>query len=523
MSRSNYLSEKREIPLQILIVEDEILVRKGIISGIEWARHGIEVVGEAGDGHSGLELVRTTKPDMVITDIKMPIMDGLEMIRHIRRELPDTKIMILSVREDFQSVQEALRLGVIDYVHKLTMSPEELLSAVLKVKAALLQPISIEMDPPDPIIHHDDSLLDWLHGKPVPYWDQWITGNEWLFIGKIYFTAPSSALQLFKSMLRSQSTTFIQHMAMDKEDSSLGWLLIKCMNGNMETSTVYTALSSLLRKATHSGHSVSIGLSLPFQSNSEKSIAIHQASAALEHKFYQGNGFVCTYAARALPQNKEPFISTSGLKEYLIALESLEDDASLQKFHELFPRKADESMSVQRIRDGIYQWQSSMLSLLHEWGGNMQDSLMDETPFEIITNLRTYPELLDWCLRLHTVVLEMMHHLKSTKPHSEIDKSIAYIRMNYHKPLRVQDVAANVNLSENYFSYLFTKCTGKTFVHFLHETRVEKAKELLRSCDSYWFTIGEQVGFDNPKYFAKIFKRFTKLTPAQYKKSKLTI
>ncbi|WP_165452620.1 response regulator transcription factor [Paenibacillus thalictri] len=509
--------------MQILIVEDEILVRQGIISGIEWAKHGIEIVGEAADGYSGLELVRTTKPDMVITDIKMPIMDGLEMIRHIRKELPDIKIMILSVREDFQSVQEALRLGVIDYVHKLTMSPEELLTAVLKIKSALTEPLTIPTDPPDPIVHEDDSMSEWLHGKTVPYWEQWITGNEWLLIGKIYVSSTSSASQLIKSMLHSKSASITRHMVMDKEDPSVYWILIKCMNRGIEPSIVHTALSSFLRKATGGGHSVSIGLSLPFQSSSEKSTAIHQAAAALEHKFYNGNGFVSIYTPRTLPQNNQPFITAISLKEYLVALETLEDDTALQKFHELFPSEADTSMGAQRIRDGIYRWQSTVLSLLNDWGGDMQDSLMNETPFDIITNLRTYPELLDWCLRLHTVVQEKLHHLKSVKHSSEIGKSISFIRDNFHKPLRVQDVAAEVNLSENYFSYMFTKCTGKTFVHFLHETRVEKAKELLRSCDSYWFTIGEQVGFENPKYFAKIFKRFTKLTPAQYKKSKVTI
>lgn len=97
----------------------------------------------------------------------------------------------------------------------------------------------------------------------------------------------------------------------------------------------------------------------------------------------------------------------------------------------------------------------------------------------------------------------------------EIRKAIEYVRTNYFETIRIQDVARLVNLSENYFSYLFTKETGTSFIHFLQETRVQRAKELLRE-GVYWVDAGEQVGFETPKYFSKIFKKFTGFTPAQY-------
>ena len=99
----------------------------------------------------------------------------------------------------------------------------------------------------------------------------------------------------------------------------------------------------------------------------------------------------------------------------------------------------------------------------------------------------------------------------------EIEQALRYMKENYRKPLKLHEIAASVNLSENYFSYLFSKSTGQSFVNFLHELRVNKAKELLREGSTPWYEVGEKVGFDNPKYFSKIFKKHYGVSPLEYK------
>ena len=97
--------------MRLVVIDDEIMVRKGIITSIPWDDYGIEIVGEAADGQSGLELIRGIRPHLVLTDIRMPIMDGLEMIRILRQENTDVKFMILSVREIFAAYRKPCGLA----------------------------------------------------------------------------------------------------------------------------------------------------------------------------------------------------------------------------------------------------------------------------------------------------------------------------------------------------------------------------------------------------------------------------
>ena len=121
----------------MLIVDDEKTTRKGIQSVIQWSAYGITIVGEGKNGEEGLELVRRESPDILLTDIRMPVMDGMDLIRHVREEQPQTKIVILSGHDDFSYAKEALHLGVKEYILKPFGAPE-LLSLILKLKEDIL-------------------------------------------------------------------------------------------------------------------------------------------------------------------------------------------------------------------------------------------------------------------------------------------------------------------------------------------------------------------------------------------------
>lgn len=119
---------------KVLIVEDEVLVREGLKSVIGWDKLGMEVVGDAANGRQALEIYERERPDIVLTDIRMPVMDGLELIARIREEDKKTGIVILTCYEEFGYLQEALRMGVSDYILKLKMKPAEIEAAMAKVK-----------------------------------------------------------------------------------------------------------------------------------------------------------------------------------------------------------------------------------------------------------------------------------------------------------------------------------------------------------------------------------------------------
>ncbi|WP_027086587.1 response regulator [Cohnella panacarvi] len=516
--------------MRIVVVEDEVLVRRGIVSGIPWAEHGIEVAGDAADGRTGLELVRQLKPDMVITDIRMPIMDGLEMIRHIRRELPDTIILILSVREDFSAVQEALRLGVIDYVHKLTMSPEELLESVLQANRSRSgsRSAAAPSAAPDSDSNAGSRLTDWLAGQTESYRELPGAGegNVRYVVGVVRFP-PDADPGLARELLQSADHNDLRQAVMEKGEREAVFYaempVSAAPNREAAASEVKAALTAALQAWGERGRSVSVGISSVFEDRQDRIRAYREAADALQRRFYSGPGRVHAFRPPAPTEgteSPETFASGPFLKAYLTALEQPDDAYARQIFDELFPSQAPKGASPTFIRDRIVQWQSAVLMLIGEWKLPIQGIWQDDSPFDRVNRLETYPELREWCLRLHTLTRELWDDVSFGGRRSDIELAIRYIKENYNRPLRLPDIAAKVNLSENYFSHLFSKNTGKSFVYYLQELRVHKAKEFLREGSQPWFEIGEKVGFDNPKYFSKIFKRHTRLTPAQFQRSK---
>ena len=117
---------------KVFLVEDEVVIRKGVRSSIDWEKEGFTFVGEASDGELAYPLIRKEKPDILITDIRMPFMDGLELSRLVKKELPQIKILILSGYNEFEYAKEAINLGVTDYLLK-PISSDQLLEAIRRV------------------------------------------------------------------------------------------------------------------------------------------------------------------------------------------------------------------------------------------------------------------------------------------------------------------------------------------------------------------------------------------------------
>jgi len=497
------------VKTRIVIIDDEVFVRKGIISSISWDQYDIELIGESSDGKSGLELIRKHIPDIVITDIRMPNMDGLEMIRLIRQELPHIKILILSVLDDFSTIREALRLGVNDYINKLT-EPEELLRVVLNLKNTIDQSDTSSSNIQNQVAKNGQNhkLEDWLLGTSM-------VDDESLRESNLYQVGILSGNQMdyseIQSILKqSKGVTFslVEELELDH--------FLFFISG-IDAEYLENAVLLLHKNYNKS----SIGLSKIFGDVSNRKVALEQAIQANEYRFHRGDGHVILYQ-EVHPSKREysTFFESQSLKDYQVYIEGDATDKADDAFNKLFPIAIDESIPPQSVRDSVYQWLSTNIMLLRDWGGNLEGMLQGQSPFEQIQQFKTYFELREWCYRLHLVIQEMLQAIKSSKSRFEIQKAIEYLKIHYMDPLRVQDIASLVNLSENYFSNLFTKETGKTFTHYLQETRVEKSKELLRNRQADWVEVGAQVGFEDPKYFSKIFKRYVGLTPVQFQNGK---
>lgn len=511
--------------VRVVVIDDEALVRKGIMSCLNWEDYGISMIGEAADGKSGLQLVRSLQPDIVLTDIKMPVMNGLEMTKIIRQEFPHINILILSVLEDFPYVREALQLGVVDYVQKLLMVPEDLLKALLKIKDSMR---NNEADKPivqRPEAHNITYLFDfwnWLQGNEQAEYKRDVNDEQAMYlIGKIMMNTKLIRKPELSNILAMLNNVFAPlHVDIGNDDKGDFWFLVTSSKEHENNATIAKAIDQLeqsVRKRSDDHPICAIGLSELFFQIDDRKIHYERVNLAIQLRFHDANRVI--YKAEHIVPTKEvegQFIHYDDLKQYLSLIESLNENDSLECLHRLFPESIDPSISPEWVRDGIYQWLSAVIQLLEEWGCFLQGAFDFKSPYNKVSRFQTYEELRNWCLRVHIVALDMLSKTKSSYNRYEIEKAIEYTKEHYAKPIRVQEVANWVNLSENYFSNVFAKEMGITYVQFLQEFRIEKAKELLRSRQLNWIEVGEAVGFNDPKYFSTIFKKHTDLTPLQF-------
>jgi two-component system response regulator YesN len=513
--------------IKMVVIDDELLVRKGIISSVDWEREGIEIAGEAADGRSGLELIREVQPDLVLTDIKMPYMDGLEMIKTVRAEYPLIRIVILSVLEDFHTVREALKLGAVDYMNKFLMGPDELLQSVCKIKQSILQSPpqaatqSAAVKPAGHLVNMD--WIRWIKGESNSALDGFIEQSGSYAVAVLEFRNADGAAggQPSEDDIRAaldrafRDDKDLEYKALFEAGSS--WTLF------CHTAPGATQAAQLLydRLAAWNGigrAAPSAGISLAFTNGEQRTQAYLEAQSALQTVFCKGNGIYLYQSRIPTPSGAmPPFAKAQALKHYLLQLEGYDEENAAHAFHDLFPESLDDALEKALVVDAIHAWVSAVILLLKDWGGQLPVNMQKESLFEHVHNLKTYADLREWCFYLHQLVRETLTQLKSAHHRTEIQRAMEYMKTHYQTPIRVQDVAQHVNLSENYFSNVFTKETGKTFSQYIQELRIDKAKELLRAGKHDWIDVGELVGMDNPKYFAKVFKKYTGITPVRYR------
>lgn len=499
--------------LKILIIDDEVFVRKGVMTILERNRQDVEWLEEAYDGKMGLELIRSKPPDIVITDIRMPNIDGLQLIRMVREQFPHIRFLILSVLEEFPAVREALQLGVTDYISKLSMTPEQLLEAIDRVKREkAARPDYPSATGNESAINDSVELQRWVEGADSDMISASVRQAGACMVACIRFKPglPELESDLLHAVHRVSTGSAYEMKWYRMTGSNIVVVFFFSVQPDGKQTSAFFADLMKFRK------NLSIGVSSVFTDCARRTEAWQQARTALEEAFYSGDGHVHHFND-ALPNRKQDsreFFDSAELSRFFAALESEDEEQSRRLFERLFPVQLSSALAQKQVRDEIYTWVSSMLTFIKGRGGTPYSIFGDESPFDQIIQLETYEELRGWCDQLLTVIFSMLANLKNTVRY-DIKKAMDYVGVHYRKPLRVKEIADLVHLSENYFSNIFVKETGKTFSQYVLEVRIEKATEMLRNHELHWIDVGERVGFDDPKYFAKVFKRKMGVTPKQ--------
>ena len=537
--------------LKVFLVEDEVVMRNGIKNNIPWEQEGFEFVGEASDGELAYPLIKREKPDILITDIRMPFMDGLELSRLVKKELPQIKIIILSGYNEFDYAKTAISIGVTDYLLK-PISSAKLLEAVKKVgdmiekeqdNVRLMERYEKEME--ENILQEKHKLWGALASNRLSTIELLEKGQR---LG-MDFTASAYMVFLFKLMqegdatgcsdelnraseiVNSLSGTWKKVLSFDR--SPEGWaFLIKgeseaeVLENFAETKKELLNLVAVYPKVEYFGGLGSIVQRIGDIQNSYK-----EAARAFSSRFFLDANQIADSAEMVSLHNEE-----DGKIDVSKMLSKKREHELVEKFFkngtveevDSFLDELFQSIGEQNCKSLLYR-QYVVMDLFFcatDFLGNLEIST-EELPEEcrdinqIVEKAGNAQSLRHQIgiLFSETMILRDGH---SKKKYSKLlEDAKAFIDENYrHDDMSLNMVAAQVNISPSYFSTIFSSEMGQTFVEYLTHVRLEKAKELLMCSNMRTAEIGYEVGYKDSHYFSYIFKKVVGCSPKEYRNRK---
>ena len=530
--------------LKVFLAEDEFIIREGIKNNIDWQAYGYEFCGEASDGELAFPLIQKTRPDILITDIKMPFVDGLALSRLVKKELPETEIIILSGYEEFDYAKEAIQIGVARYLLK-PINGETLLQEIDSVAEIILgkqkekeirEKYQKEME--------ENSLRD-----QMDLFQHLVTGDcsmeELLSVaGKLdlKIMAPWYSIVLLK----------IQSMKHDYEEYSGSIVVVDERIAKLAEPEHVLIFDRALE-----------GRAFLFKADSEDELLAYQKeylgdvkevlSSYVNLRYFGGIGTPVN-RLREIPASFED-ASHAFAHRYLVAESCILDSSLLMqegaaeqedfRISAVNPEQIDRAKMQEFLRTGDLD---EVIYFVDEFfgkldGGAMKSrifrqyitmdayfSIVDflkglglqkdeiEAPDQDSSILQDEKSAMDYIVRIMEKALVLREKRASSRYEDVVSEVIHYIEDNYaQEELSLNLLASHVNFSPNHLSMIFSQQTGQTLIRYLTDYRMNRAKELLRCSSKKSSVISMEVGYKDPHYFSYLFKKTQGMTPTQYR------
>lgn len=522
--------------LKVLIVDDEPSIRARLRKMIPWDDLGLIVAGEASDGEEGYDLALSLKPNIIITDIRMPVYSGLELVGKVKNVVSDIKFIIISGYNDFNYAKTALKFGVKDYLLK-PVDEKELTALLSRIKdeteqelklvssidearkftkQAMLSNMINNHRPPQPeqvqelfgkqsktrclgvmIVEIDNLLSD-------AYEDEELSASKDRLLSVIenwsFFNSESKCLGLDE---RNDRFTVI--VPVDEDTNMIG----------------FHAEADRLREhiLQNCGVTVTIGIG-GIESDPKDIPGLYQmAKTAVEGKFILGNNRIITLA-EIMQLNKEfswGALANLDRSALLEAIEYHNTDLILEKCALMFQLFKDESVAPHLIESILIENLVGIGRMIAKKNGDVTQIVGDHFRIDRLFQRLAFSEIEHWFLKICLKVADYMQQLRQGRIRRVSDKIIELIHERLHEEITLKSLAATVYMNPVYLGQVFKNETGSTFNEYLTEVRIKKAITLLADTDLHIYEIAEQVGYGAPNQFYASFKRKMGCNPSEYR------
>ena len=535
--------------IKVFLVEDEMVIRRGIKNSIDWEKEGYIFCGEASDGELAYPMIIKEKPDILITDIRMPFMDGLELCKLVKKELPNIKILILSGYDEFDYAKEAIRLGVTEYLLK-PISSGKLLEALNGVSESIRR----EKEDKDLVRKYMEEMRENTEHEKQKFFEQMIAGNrsmaDALETGEKYemnLSAGMYNLLLFRFTLGEENRKSGELLgeaeyAIEKLTERLeyvfefqrgveGWAFLLMADNEEQMSERVKELSKDLEEIMKNYSTIAYfgGIGQPVARLRELEESFREAERALAARFTMELNRIISVEDIRMAQNVDTLddieITSFGeIEKTRTMLEKFLNNGAedeIDEFVDVYINElSEENLKSVLMRQYIimdaYIVMMSFCEKFEGIEGEMQ--AQSEELKNSMKTIQTLEEIKNYIRMLLKKIIGVRDTISGRRYSDIIEIAKDQIRKTYMSDeISLNTIAAEVGMSPSYFSSIFSKEMGKTFVEYLTEIRMDRAKELLMCSSMKTSEIGYEVGYKDPHYFSYIFKKTQNCTPKEFR------
>lgn len=504
--------------MRILIVEDEVMIREGLARLIK-SHTGHTVIGEAANGQEGLALALRFKPELIITDIRMPVMDGLEMIEKLYDMNLHIRAVILSGYSEFDYAKKAIRFGAEDYLLK-PLAAEDIVGVLERIEKKLEAEERKNAGTPgqcikelvygDPVSEEESRRIKTLCGfESARYFQLYIGYTGGAPIG--YEEEIVSKWEQIKEQL--QAVTL--HVASDKMRRQILCMAALPDNGESPVLLCRAVERRIIR---------------PYRQRSERAVwamadidgfehigdGAREAALLLKESMPLTDGELLTRERMDRIQWKEFRFPADICTNIRGALCRGDLEAAREAGEEFIRYMEDGPYREQEIRQAYLKAVYLFLDTIREIDGDTYTQLQNADLLSKCTEAVTLREMEQSC-RDGLQLLCSPHRVKEDISNYTIKRAINYIREHYQEGITLEEVAGSLGITPEYLSTLFNREMGENFSAFLRKFRISHAKRLLKGTDMKVYEIAEAVGYTDPKYFARVFKDELGISPGDYR------
>lgn len=529
---------------RVLIIDDDFQVLEGMKKSIPWERLEAEWAGEAMDGAEGLQMIKETSPDIVITDIYMPVMNGLEMIEQLKHEGFAGEVVILSGYSDFQYARQALRLQVSDYLSKpITMDElgDVLERVIRELEAKELKKLEQEQIRHRLMMYEPFVQKEWL--KSV------VTGTLDRTVAEAGMGAADRSIWLQHKHL----VMGIELMGTDRVSNLtlMDWSLFRFALANIICEVLEQEWPASEFIELHSHHAA-IVFHIPLEQPDEEAYACigrigdriaECTETYLKLSIRTGLGVVKTNWKELSDSTEGAFLdllqqTLSGerrerlsgperefehrlrpIKFYQELAEAIvysKEEATLQ----IVDAYLEQLRQMPSITPAYLQYVCSELWTILAYSlystGVVLEELFPDVPVnQQVAEVQTVDDLRRWLEHKINGIASHRGWSEHSKHKEAIDFMIQFAHEHYAEEIGLEDLSKQLYLSRNYLNRMFKKATGETFTNYLIRVRMEKAKALLAEGKHMIYEIAEKVGYKNVAYFSSIFKKHYGMNPSE--------